>query len=406
MEAPMPATIRPGEGHLGCSRPYAAYVQPEQMSFEKLSAPRAAASALYFPDISNFQAGLTIQPKTVAVIAKASEGATFTDGTYKGFKAQAARVGALFSAYHFLWSSSAAEVRHVYGIVGKTPLMLDAENTHVKTTVAMIVAFAKAYRAAGGVVWGVYLPRWYWQGTLGSPSLAPLKAAGLALVSSNYTTYSDGGPGWGAYGGVTPRQWQYTNALAYGGQRVDFNAFKGTVADLRALWTGSSSHHDDEGNPDVPTFSSYGLGDAQPLSWEGLTTLTWSKEYADPTDAHADPGQYPGYIAPRNGYVDIDVQVGIDGLQAPSADASSLIADYVQLYAVAYDWQRGKAVNGKEELLVDGHATTGVTYLGKRRLKYLKKGQHLYIAVLPYSSAGAGRPQPQAVLGTWRVAQY
>jgi hypothetical protein len=245
MEAPMPATIRPGEGHLGCSRPYAAYVQPEQMAWEKLSAPRAAASTLFFPDISNFQAGLTIQPKTVAVIAKASEGATFSDALYGKFKTQAAKVGAVFSAYHFLWSSSPAEVRHVVGIVGKTPLMIDAENTHVKTTVAMIVAFAKAYRAAGGVVWGVYLPRWYWQGTLGSPSLAPLKAAGLALVSSNYTTYSDGGPGWGAYGGVTPRQWQYTDALSYGGQRVDFNAFRGTVADLRALWKGTNDQEDD-----------------------------------------------------------------------------------------------------------------------------------------------------------------
>lgn len=240
----MPATmVRPGEGFMGCSRP--AEAEPamavaEQESWEAFTARATASKAIFFPDISNFQAGMTLAKGTVAVIAKASEGSTFTDGTYAGFKAQAARIGAVFSAYHFLWGSSDAEVRHCHSIVGKTPLMIDAENTHVKNTISMIVAFAKAYRKLGGIVWGVYLPKWYWQGTLGSPSLAPLKAAGLELISSNYTSYSDSGPGWAAYGGMSPVQWQYTSSLRYAGRRVDFNAFKGTVGQLKKLWTGGT----------------------------------------------------------------------------------------------------------------------------------------------------------------------
>jgi hypothetical protein len=68
--------------------------------------------------------------------------------------------------------------------------------------VADCLAFANALRGLGGVCTLVYLPRWYWQGTLGSADLTPLAAAGLHLVSSNYTRYSDDGPGWEPYGGM------------------------------------------------------------------------------------------------------------------------------------------------------------------------------------------------------------
>ena len=50
---------------------------------------------IFFPDVSNFQAGLRIQPGTVALVAKASEGTYYTDASYQSFKGQAAATGAI-----------------------------------------------------------------------------------------------------------------------------------------------------------------------------------------------------------------------------------------------------------------------------------------------------------------------
>jgi hypothetical protein len=82
------------------------------------------------------------------------------------------------------------------------------------------------------------LPHWYYQ-EIGSPDLTPLADAGLSLVSSNYTAYSDTGPGWAGYGGMTPVVWQYTDSQPYGGQSVDFNAYLGTIEEFQALIGGT-----------------------------------------------------------------------------------------------------------------------------------------------------------------------
>src|SRR5262245_33914009 len=141
----MPPLIEPGQGFLGCSAPGRAAQPPP-------AALPTAAGTIFFPDVSNYQAGLTIQPGTPALLAKATEGSTFTDGAYAGFKAQAARVGAVFCAYHFQWDGSAAEAQHVHSVVGSTPLLLDVENTNVQVTLAEVISLVTNYRALGGVV--------------------------------------------------------------------------------------------------------------------------------------------------------------------------------------------------------------------------------------------------------------
>jgi len=203
---------------------------------------------LAFPDVSNHNGAMPLEAGTVACLAKASEGTTYRDPYYGHFKAEAARVGALFGAYHFLREGDgAAQADFCFGIVGPgVPTMIDFEPERDPVTGALIsrpsvadaVAFRDRFRARGGLVRLNYLPRWYWatpvsEGGLGAPSLAPL--ADLALVSSNYTAYSDTGPGWESYGGLSPQIWQWTDALPYSGQRVDFNAYRGTLAQLRAL---------------------------------------------------------------------------------------------------------------------------------------------------------------------------
>jgi len=202
---------------------------------------------IFFPDVSGYNGGLRIQPNTVAVGARATLADRVADASYTGFRQQAATLGALFFAYHWLnHGNAAAQAQWCFQHVGGTPLMIDAEDVAGNTgyagplTVQDILAFTTAYRALGGVVHLVYLPHWYWQNDMGSPDLRPLAAAGLALVSSNYATYSDTGPGWAPYGAVTPTIWQYTDKLPYGGQAVDFNAFRGSVTELRALIEGGS----------------------------------------------------------------------------------------------------------------------------------------------------------------------
>src|SRR5262249_50125442 len=159
-------------------------------------------------------------PGTVAVCAKASEGTTFRDPNYSDFKSQSATQGAFFFAYHWLHRGNVtSQANFCHGIVGNVPVMIDCEDTTDNPTVDDCVAFANALRALGGTCTLAYLPHWYWQDHLGNPSLTPLAGAGLHLVSSNYTDYSDTGPGWNPYGGMTPTIWQYADRLAYGGMR-------------------------------------------------------------------------------------------------------------------------------------------------------------------------------------------
>lgn len=190
-----------------------------------------------YPDVSNYQRDMALQPGTVAACAKATEGTGFADGYYAHYRAEAARVGAVFFAYHFLHpGAAAAQARWCHSVTGSgVNAMIDLEPTGgVMPSLQDAIDFAAEYRALGGRCTLAYLPRWAWQ-QLGSPSLAPLARAGLSLVSSDYTTYSDTGPGWTGYGGLDPVIWQYTDRLAYSGQAVDFNAFRGTLDQFSAL---------------------------------------------------------------------------------------------------------------------------------------------------------------------------
>jgi hypothetical protein len=254
---------------------------------------------VYYPDGASFQAGISLKG-WLAFMAKATEGTTYRNPAYPAQRDEAARRGARFGAYHFLHAGNgAAQADHCYQVAGKgVPLMVDVEPTagavrqllglppageepvqvaarrvarlpaglehgHLERLsrageaearqmsspgVADAGAFVDRYRALGGTVWLVYLPRWYWA-TLGSPSLAPLATRGLELVTSNYSgnPESASGPGWATYGGMASvKTWQYTSTGTVNGMRpVDLNAFRGsgqadvatTAAELWNLWT-------------------------------------------------------------------------------------------------------------------------------------------------------------------------
>lgn len=198
---------------------------------------------IFFPDVSHWKAGINLTG-AVAVMAKATEGTNYLDPAYAGFKAQAARLGSVFVAYHFLLAgNAAAQAAFAYSKVGATPLCVDVETRILPNgslsnpSIADLLAFVDAYRSLGGTVWLVYLPSWYWaQAPFKSVSLKPLIDRGLLLWSSHYVAYSKTGQGWNAYGGMKPTIYQYSASTPFGGQPlVDFSAYKGTIAEFALL---------------------------------------------------------------------------------------------------------------------------------------------------------------------------
>lgn len=193
---------------------------------------------IQFPDLSHYKP--VSLDGALALITKGTEGRSYVDPTFVPFRADATRRGIPFCGYHWIDTSDlTAQAANAWRVMGSTPVMWDAEAAGV--TVPRLLDITAQFRALGGKPRLCYLPRWWWRDHMGSPDLRPLAAAGLALVSSAYPAagYTEDGPGWAPYGGVTPVIWQFTDAYPFNGLRVDFNAYKGSVEQLRALFNGT-----------------------------------------------------------------------------------------------------------------------------------------------------------------------
>jgi peptidoglycan hydrolase-like protein with peptidoglycan-binding domain len=257
---------------------------------------------IFYPDVSSYQTGISFAGCVIAV-AKATEGTGYTNPDYSQAKGRAADAGAYFCAYHFLLAGNGAgQASYAHSVVGSdVPLMIDCEAEYNSSgalssapQVSDIVDFVNQYRALGGKTYLLYLPRWYWQGDMGQASLAPVINLGMLLVSSDYTTYSDTGPGWAAYGGMTPIIWQYTSSATLNGvQGVDMNAYQGTVADFQAQATSGaqtqSGSGSGSGSGSEPTLSEGATGAAvQTLQtrlnvWGANPTLTVDGDFGPAT---------------------------------------------------------------------------------------------------------------------------
>jgi Glycosyl hydrolases family 25 len=193
-------------------------------------------TALTWPDVSHYQKGVSLKGASLAA-AKATQATGYVDPTYAGFKEQAKTLGIPFIAYHWLDGSGAvAQARHCFTTVGAdVPLMIDDEQPRIN--VPHTLAFVAEYRRLGGLVTLEYLPHWVWESS-GSPDLRPLARAGLLLVASNYSPGAAGGPGWAAYGGWAPTVLQTTSKQVFNGQQVDFNTYRGSLAQFLAQIKG------------------------------------------------------------------------------------------------------------------------------------------------------------------------
>lgn len=209
-------------------------------------------TTIFGTDISSFQHGLDLSRLAAAafVIAKTTEGTYYTDADYDGWRRQAAALGKTFAWYHFLSGEDVhAQVAHCLAHVGDKALpgMLDVEPTGNYTpTLAQALAWIDAAHAAGLNLRLAYIPRWLHQ-QWDSPSLSGLVSRDVYLVSSSYpggsgtpaALYPGGGAaGWLPYGGVTPLIYQFTSQASDGGMDLDYNAFRGTLAELQQILGG------------------------------------------------------------------------------------------------------------------------------------------------------------------------
>ncbi|HJF12518.1 GH25 family lysozyme [Corynebacterium falsenii] len=205
-------------------------------------------------DISSHQNGFALRQAKAAgaefAIIKATEGHTYRDPVFHSHMKDARANGMLVAAYLYVWHNSTADqmadtfAKHVSDT--SVPVILDVENNS-GSSVQLWKDTIAALKRRGYHSPLIYLPNWYWK-NIGSPSLAGLPP----LWTSNYPSGggemkalygragAGSGPGWAGYGGLPVKLWQFTEAAAIGGWKVDGNAFKGTHAELSALLAGKS----------------------------------------------------------------------------------------------------------------------------------------------------------------------
>lgn len=246
---------------------------------------------IFGPDVSSFQRGLVLSRLASAafVIAKTTEGTYYTDAEYQGWRQQCAALGRPFIWYHFLsGQAAAAQVAHTLANIGDghLPGMLDAEpqdQTKFKPTWSQILAYIDAAHAAGLNLRLLYLPRWYWD-QIGRPDLSVLAPRRVYLVSSAYPGGTggpaalypgDGAAGWQSYGGATPLLYQFTNQATDGGKPLDYNAFRGSLDQLRAYLQATAPAPAPAPSPPTPTTTEddmpFATGEIKPGA--GVTTV-------------------------------------------------------------------------------------------------------------------------------------
>lgn len=212
--------------------------------------PSPTPRTIWGVDISNHQKGINVQSIRNEgfdfLIAKVSEGSTYRDPQWPGFRDAARAAGLKLMGYHYFRTGNvqAQADTFVQHLGDKSiPAMIDFENGS-GTSVRSIVEFIAALRDRGVTAKLLYLPRWYWQGTMGSTDLSPV---GLPLMSSSYGANragytsaiypGDNDPGWNGYGGLDVAVFQFSERGRVAGMDIDVNAFKGTEADLAALFS-------------------------------------------------------------------------------------------------------------------------------------------------------------------------
>lgn len=214
------------------------------------------------------------------VWAKVSEGATFRDTFWPRTRDWCRRIGLVLAGYHYVREGDAgAQADNFVAQLGdkSVPAMLDFEDG--SGGIENFWAVRDAIEARGVHVALSYIPRWYWQ-RIGSPDLSAVPG----LIQSSYVTGTgyasalypgDTSSFWNAFGGKTPDILQFTSQAQVAGMRLDANAFRGTVEQLRVLL-----------NPALPSPG------AEPV---GGDLLSYVRDIKAQLTGSPELGEYPGY---------------------------------------------------------------------------------------------------------------
>ena len=213
-------------------------------------------TTLYGVDISNHQDGISCKQSACEgfrfCIIKATEG-TWKDPIFRSHLNDARSTDMHFAAYVYVRqeTSPAAHAQALHEQLGgdtSIPIALDIENNS-GGSVAHWKAIVAAIEKRGYSAILTYLPEWYWI-QVGRPvltGLPPLWSSRYPSTESAYASVlfaSAGNRGWQEYGGLPVKIWQFTDRALVAGRKIDANAFRGTEAQLNALFTGKDSEEE------------------------------------------------------------------------------------------------------------------------------------------------------------------
>lgn len=199
---------------------------------------------IFGPDISNNNGVVNIDAVADEgfdfVFAKVSEGSGFRDRYWQRTRDWCAARGLICVGYHYVKLDNAdAQAECFASNGGGNKVMFDFEAN--SGGIDNFWNCVRAFNRRGIEVVLSYIPRWYWQGTMGSPDISNIP--GL-LIQSSYVSGAGGAasamyPGdnssyWRGFGGKQVDILQFTDAARIAGMNLDCNAFRGSKAELAA----------------------------------------------------------------------------------------------------------------------------------------------------------------------------
>lgn len=184
-------------------------------------------------------------------IIKCTEGTGWKSAYFRDQLRRAREAGLLVAAYHYVRGSDVnGQLANVRSMTGTDiPVILDVEDG--AGSIQSIRDLNAALNRAGYRTPLIYIPRWYWSGHMGSPSLAGLPpnwhSAYISTIARKdakvFTDFLARPSTWAGFGGIPIAVAQFTSSLAvanYPNGSIDGNAFRGTREEFAALLNGTS----------------------------------------------------------------------------------------------------------------------------------------------------------------------